>query len=130
MNSKRQPLLRRQELLHQGLMLAGAYVEEARFDYLEDRIERVRPLQVPGPILSQFDALSPRYLEPMSAVSRNRSQCCPHCERLLYPHERSPSPRFNDSSSGGSTKPTRNSDPFHQTMPRFQTMTPVTGLPI
>ena len=112
MNSNLQLLLRLQELnlLHQGLMLAGAYVEEAGFDYLEERIERVRR-QVPGPILSQFDALARRYLEPMAAVSQsicracegeiparqaaqlnqpNRSQCCPHCGRLLYQHERSP----------------------------------------
>ena len=112
MNSNLQLLLRLQELnlLHQGLMLAGASVEEAGFDYLEERIERVRR-QVPGPILSQFDALARRYLEPMAAVSQgicracegeiparqsaqlnqpNRSQCCPHCGRLLYQHERSP----------------------------------------
>lgn len=112
MNSNLQLLLRLQELnlLHQGLALAGAEVEEAGFDCLEDRIERVRR-QVPGPILSQYDALSRRYLEPMAAVSQNlcqacegeiptrlvaqvnqpnRSQCCPHCGRLLYQHERSP----------------------------------------
>jgi len=111
-NSNLQLLLRLQELnlLHQGLVLAGAYVEEAGFDFLEDRIERVRR-QVPGPILSQFDSLSRRYLEPMAAVSQNicracsgkiparqavqliqsnRLQCCPHCRRLLYQHERSP----------------------------------------
>ena len=112
MNGNLQLLLRLQELnlLHQGLTLAGAYVEEAGFDYLEERIERVRR-QVPGAILSQFDALSRRYLEPMSAVSGNvchacegelpprlaaqlnqpnRSQCCPHCGRFLYQHECSP----------------------------------------
>lgn len=112
MNSNLQLLLRLQELnlLRQGLTLAGAHGEEPRLDYLEERIERVRR-QVPGAILSQYDALSRRYLEPMSAVSRNvchacqgelpprlatqlnqpnRSQCCPHCGRLLYQHERSP----------------------------------------
>jgi predicted nucleic acid-binding Zn-ribbon protein len=112
MNSNLQLLLRLQELnlLRQGLALAGASVEETGFDFLEDRIDRVRR-RVPGRILSQFDSLSRRYLEPMAAVSRNvchacegelpprltaqldqpnRSQCCPHCGRLLYQQARSP----------------------------------------
>ena len=112
MNRHRQLLLRLQELnlLLQGMALAGAYVEEAGFDYLEERIERVRR-QVPGPLLSQFDALSQRYPEPLAAVSGgvclaceanlpgslvsrlnppNQLQCCPQCGRLLYRHESVP----------------------------------------
>jgi len=112
MNSNLQLLLRLQELnlLHQGLWLAGANVQEAGFDGLEERIARVRR-QVPGAILSQYDAVARRHLEPMAAVSvnvchgcqgevpprlasqlnhPNHSGCCPHCGRLLYQHERSP----------------------------------------
>jgi predicted nucleic acid-binding Zn-ribbon protein len=112
MNGNLQLLLRLQELslLHQALALAGASVEQAGLDNLEERIERVRR-QLPGPILSQYDAASLRYLETMAAVSQkvchacegeisvrlvaqlsqpNRSQSGPHCGRLLYQHEHGP----------------------------------------
>lgn len=64
--------LRLQELnsLHQGHTPAGPYVEDADFDYLEERIERVR-WPVSGPDRLREDALLRRYLESVDSVSQN-----------------------------------------------------------
>jgi predicted nucleic acid-binding Zn-ribbon protein len=112
MNSTVQLLLRLHDLnlLRQSLELAGAYVEEAGFDFLEERIDRLRR-EIPGAILSQYDSLARCYTEPVAAASRNlcqgcgkpiptrltaeleqsRQLCrCPNCGRFLYRHESAP----------------------------------------
>ncbi len=112
MNSTLQLLLRLQELdlLRHGLVLAGPFTEAARFDFLEEKAERVRR-EIPGAVLSQYDALARQHAEPVAAASwnlcrgcggaisarlvsqlehSNQLQRCPRCGRFLYDHEKAP----------------------------------------
>lgn len=98
------------ESLLRNLELTGAHVEEAGFDFLEERIDQMRR-EVPGSILSRYDLLSRSFADPVVAVSRDHClgcgqsvparlmvplgqsdplSCCPNCGRFLYRHEPAP----------------------------------------
>lgn len=91
-------------LIKKGLDLAGPRLEMDGLEGLRERIVKLRR-QVPGRVLSLYDALAHRYADPLAALvegtcqgchqpvaraSRNavshslRLRQCNHCERLLF----------------------------------------------
>lgn len=112
MNGLLQLLLRLQELdlLKRGLELAISRASENRFEAITETSARLRR-QVPGLLLSDYDAVAHTLLDPMSAVANARCSACgcsvtrrvvaqiergagvhryPRCGRFLYFAERAP----------------------------------------
>ncbi len=112
MNKDLELVLRLQELelLRKRLELAGSCVEEPGFDFLDTKIERVRR-QLPGSVVSKYDALKQKSPDIAAAIFRdtchacgeqipsrvillvdrsNQLLDCPYCGRFLYSQERAP----------------------------------------
>jgi len=97
-------------LMRKGLELTGSRGEQARRDYLDQRIAKLRR-QVPGELLSRYDRLTQQYPDPLvpvvanvcqgcheavparvaAAVERsNRLEQCEGCGRFLYAQGQAP----------------------------------------
>jgi predicted nucleic acid-binding Zn-ribbon protein len=62
-------------LLRKGLELPKPYVEEPGFEYLDEKIGRLRH-QLPGEILATYDRLSRQFPDPVTILAGGMCQGC------------------------------------------------------
>jgi predicted nucleic acid-binding Zn-ribbon protein len=62
-------------VMRKGLELTGPDADQARLNYLDQRITRLRR-QVAGEVLSRFDRLAQQYPDPLAQVAANVCQGC------------------------------------------------------
>jgi predicted nucleic acid-binding Zn-ribbon protein len=65
-------------LLRGGLELAGPYIEEPGFEYLDEKIEKLRH-RLPGRLLSLYDRLARQYPDVLTVITDGICQGC-QCE--------------------------------------------------
>jgi predicted nucleic acid-binding Zn-ribbon protein len=69
-------------ILRKGLELPKPYVEEAGFEYLDVKIDRLRH-QLPGEILATYDRLSRQFPDPVTIVADG---VCQGCKQAVSAH--------------------------------------------
>jgi predicted nucleic acid-binding Zn-ribbon protein len=74
-NAKRLLKLNGLVLLRKGLELPKPYVEEPGFEYLDEKIDRLRH-QISGEILASYDRLSRQFPDPVTIVTDGVCQGC------------------------------------------------------
>jgi predicted nucleic acid-binding Zn-ribbon protein len=79
MNKNLELLLKLDELalLRKRLELSGSYIEEPGFEYLDEKIDKLR-CQLPDKLLSIYDTLAHQYSDPVTVLSDG---VCQGCER-------------------------------------------------
>jgi predicted nucleic acid-binding Zn-ribbon protein len=77
MNKNLELLLKLDELvlLRKWLELSGSYIEEPGFEYLDERIDKLRR-QSPGQLLSTYDTLACQYCDPVTVLADGICQGC------------------------------------------------------
>jgi len=78
-NAKRLLKLNGLVFLRKGLELPKPYVEEPGFEYLDEKIDRLRH-QVSGEILATYDRLSRQFPDPVTTVADG---VCQGCKRAI-----------------------------------------------
>ena len=79
MNKNLELLLKLDELalLRKRLELSGSYIEEPGFEYLDEKIDKLR-CQLPDKLLSTYDTLARQYSDPVTVLADG---VCQGCER-------------------------------------------------
>lgn len=62
-------------LLRKGLELAGPYVDEPGFEYLDERIDKLRR-QLPGRLLSLYDRMMRQHPDVLTVIADGVCQGC------------------------------------------------------
>ncbi len=103
MNKNLELLLKIDEvvLLRKRLEQCGPYIEEPGFEYLDEKIDKLRR-RLPGQLLSAYDRLTQQYPDPVTVIvggicqgcelasrSTNLLQC-EHCGRFIVARQHTP----------------------------------------
>lgn len=62
-------------LLRKGLELSGPCIEEPGFEYLDEKIDKLRR-QLPGQLLSTYDRLARQFPDPITVIADGVCQGC------------------------------------------------------